>query len=243
MPRANFLTEALLCFLAAAALAAGRANADEADIRKALQDKFPEVKVEKITKTEFNGLYEVLVQDQIVYTDAKGSFLFQGSIVDLKSGKNITAERKSDLTRINFNELPLSLAIKAVKGNGKRKLVVFSDPDCPFCKRLENEFLKVTDVTVYTFLYPIDSLHPQAREKSKAIWCSADRLKAWNDYMLNNTAPKAAGNCDTPLAKIGELGEKYKISGTPTLFFANGRKVPGAVPAEQIEQMLNAALK
>ena len=241
MTGTTFLNKALLLFFAAAGLVACSANANEATIRKAFEEKFPDAKVEKVTKTEFGGLYEVLVQDQIVYTDAKGSFLLQGSLIDLKTGKNVTADRRGELTRINFDALPLDLAIKIVKGNGKRKMAIFSDPDCPFCRRLENDLTKVTDVTIYTFLYPIDSLHPQAREKSKAIWCSPDRVKAWNDYMLNNTAPTAATTCDTPLAKIGELGEKYRINGTPTIYFANGRKVPGAVPAEQLEQMLNAA--
>ena len=243
MTRATLFHRAALCLFAAAGLLAGGAYAGEAEIRKSFQDKFPEAKVEKVTKTEFGDLYEVFVQDQLIYTDAKGSFLLQGTLVDLKSGKNVTAERKGELTRINFDDLPLNLALKIVKGNGKRKMAVFSDPDCPFCRRLENELEKVTDVTIYTFLYPIDSLHPQAREKSKAIWCAPDKIKAWNDYMLTNNAPKGPTNCDTPLAKIGELGEKYKITGTPTIFFTNGRKVPGAVPLEQLEQMLNAAAK
>lgn len=243
MMRSGFLRKVLVFSFVAGSLAAGSVYADEAGIRKAFEEKFPEAKVDKITKTDFGGLYEVFVQDQVVYTDANGSFLLQGTLIDLKSGKNVTSERRSELSKINFDDLPLNLAFKTVKGNGKRKMAVFSDPDCPFCRRLENDLAKVTDVTIYTFLFPIDSLHPQAREKAKAIWCAPDRVKAWNDYMATNATPNGPTNCDTPLAKIADLGEKYKINGTPTIFFANGRKVPGAVPAEQLEQMLNAATK
>lgn len=225
------------------------ANADEAEIRKAIQDKFSEVKIQKISKTGYGGLFEVYMlaesgkHDIIVYTDSKGSFLLEGNLIDLKQDKNITSERRAELTKVSFDALPLDLALKTVKGNGKRKMAIFSDPDCPFCKRLEGDLAKITDVTIYTFLYPIDSLHPQAREKSKAIWCAPDRVKAWNDYMQSNTTPAGPANCETPLAKIDELGEKYRISGTPTIFFANGRKVPGAIPAEQLEKMLDAAAK
>ena len=232
-----------------AGLAPCAANADDAEIRKAIQEKFPDVKIQKITKTVYGGLFEVYMLDEggktdlLIYTDSKGSFLIEGNLMDLKLDKNITSERRAELTKINFDALPLDLALKIVKGNGKRKMVVFSDPDCPYCRRLENDLAKITDVTIYTFLYPIDSLHPQAREKAKAIWCSADRVKAWNDYMLTNTVPTTSPTCDTPLARIAELGEKYRINGTPTIFFANGRKVPGAVPAEQLEKMLNAASK
>ncbi len=243
MTNTKFFHKTLLFFFAAAGLVACSANADEATIRKNFQEKFPEVKVDKITKTTYGGLYEIYAQDQIIYTDAKGNFLLQGNLIDLKSGLNVTADRKSDLSRIDFNALPLDLALKVVKGNGSRKIAVFSDPDCPFCHRLETELVKITDVTIYTFLYPIDALHPQAREKTKSILCSPDKIKAWNDYMLNNIQPTAATDCETPLAKLDALGEKYRITGTPTIFFTNGRKVPGAAPAEQLEKMLIAAEK
>lgn len=229
-------------FLAALSLCAS-ALADEAAIRKAFKDKFPELNVEKVTRTPYSGLYEVFAQDQIVYTDEKGSFVVIGRLVDLKSGQDVTSERRGELSRVNFNDLPLSLAIKIVKGNGKRKMAVFSDPDCPFCKRLENELTKVTDVTIYTFLYPIDSLHPNAAEKARAVWCSSEQVKSWNDLMLNGVTPKATAKCDDPISKIAELGEKYRVTGTPTIIFSNGRKVPGAVPAEELEKMLNATAK
>jgi len=237
----TFLHQALPVFFAAIGLVACSANADEAAIRKSFQEKMPEAKLDKVTKTDYNGLYEVLIQGQIVYTDAKGTFFIDGNVIDFKTGANVTEARKAELTRIDFSSLPLDLAIKAVKGNGSRKMAVFSDPDCPFCKRLENELTKVTDVTIYYFLFPIDSLHPNARDKAKAIWCSPDRLKAWNDYMLNGVQPTAATTCETPLAKIDSLGQKFRINGTPTIYFTNGHKVPGAVPAAQLDKMLSAS--
>jgi thiol:disulfide interchange protein DsbC len=226
----------------AALLLCACALADEAAIRKAFKEKFPELQIEKITKTQYSALYEVFAQDQIVYTDEKGSFLIMGRLVDMKSGQDVTAERRGELTRVSFNDLPLNLAMKIVKGNGKRKVAVFSDPDCPFCKRLEKDLTKVTDVTIYMFLFPIDSLHPNAAEKARAVWCSSDQIKSWNELMLNGVVPQAT-KCDDPIDKIAEVGEKYRITGTPTLIFPNGRKVPGAIPAEEMEKMLNAAAK
>lgn len=216
------------------------AQADETAIRKALQEKAPDVAIEKITRTPYGGLYEVFFQDQIVYTDENGSFVIQGRLIDLKTDTDVTMQRRNELSRINFNGLPLNLAIKTVKGNGKRKLAIFSDPDCPYCKRLEQELESITDVTIYTFLYPIDSLHPAAREKARAIWCAQDQVKTWNDLMLRGVVPPTPENCEAPIQKIVELGDKFRVSGTPTLFFANGRRVPGAVPKDQLEKMLAA---
>jgi thiol:disulfide interchange protein DsbC len=238
MTIARSSVHSLMCVLALALCAS--ALADEAAIRKSLKERFPELSVDRVTKTPYSGLYEVFAHDEIVYTDENGTFLFQGRILDLKDGRNVTAERKSDLSRVSFDGLPLNLAIKIVKGNGKRKMAIFSDPDCPFCKRLEKELTKVTDVTIYTFLYPIESLHPEAADKAKAVWCSADRVKVWNELMLNGVTPKPPAKCDNPLDKIAELGEKYRVTGTPTIIFPNGRKVPGAVPSEELEKMLNA---
>lgn len=241
MKLSTFNRTTLPLLFATVSLLACSANADEAAIKKTFGEKFPQAKVQKITKTDYAGLYEVLIEGQIVYTDAKGTFLLEGNLMDLKQDKDITSERKAELTKIDFNSLPFDLAIKKVKGNGKRKVAVFSDPDCPFCHRLEKELVNVNNVTIYTFLYPIDSLHSEAREKSKAIWCSTDKVKAWDDYMLNSVAPTAAPTCDNPVEKITELGKKHGINGTPTLYFVNGKKVPGAVPAAQLEKMLDAA--
>ena len=219
------------------------AMADEASVKKAVETTYPKFKVDKVTKTAFGGLYEVFIGGQIIYTDEKVSFLIaEGRLVDTKTKKDITGERLEELTRIDFASLPLDQAIKVVKGNGSRKLVVFSDVDCPYCKRLErNELSNITDVTIYTFLYPIEQLHPDAASKSKLIWCANDRVKAWSDWILRDQLPAAAGNCEVPLEKVGQLARKSGVTRTPTLFFADGRRMLGAQPYKEIERMLTAA--
>jgi len=170
------------------------AMADEASVKKAVEAAYPKFKVDSVVKTPYGGLYEVFMGGQIVYTDEKLTFLIaEGRLVDPKTKKDITGERLDELTKVDFNSLPLEQAIKVVKGNGSRKLVVFSDVDCPFCKRLEqNELSKITDVTVYTFLYPIEQLHPDAANKSRLIWCASNRVKAWNDWIFNNVLPSSS---------------------------------------------------
>jgi thiol:disulfide interchange protein DsbC len=168
----------------------------------------------------------------------------EGRLVDPKTKKDITGERLEELTKIDFSTLPLDQAIKVVKGNGSRKLVVFSDVDCPYCKRLEqNELTNITDVTIYTFLYPIQQLHPDSANKSKAIWCASNRVKAWQDWILNSQLPNSAGNCEVPIEKIGDLARKIGVTSTPTLFFADGKRMLGAQPYKEIERALVAAKK
>ncbi len=228
------LAPALLLFFVAACFAQN----DVASIKKAIAEKFPEAGGNiEVTKTTF-GWYEVFAGGRLFYTDENVTYFFLGNIVDAKSMSNITAQRLQKLTAIKFESLPLDYAIKTVKGNGKRKVAVFSDPDCPYCKRLEKDLVNVTDVTIYTFLYPIASLHPDAERKSKAIWCSSNRQKAWDDFMLRGVAP-ADKKCDTPLDEIQAVGQKYKMNGTPTLVFADGRVVPGAIPVSDMETYLN----
>lgn len=219
------------------------AIADEASLKKAIEAAYPKFKVESVTKTPYAGLYEVFMGGQIIYTDEKLTFLIaEGHLVDPKTKKDITGERLEELTKIDFSSLPLDQAIKVVKGNGSRKLVVFSDVDCPFCKRLEqNELSNITDVTIYTFLYPIEQLHPDAANKSKSIWCAPNRVKAWNDWIFNNKLPASTAKCEVPLEKVGELARKYGVSSTPTLFFADGRRLLGAQPYKEIENYLQAA--
>lgn len=221
------------------------AIADEASVKKAVEAAYPKFKVEKVTKTPYTGLYEVFMGGQIIYTDEKMSFLIaEGRLVDPKTKKDITGERLEELTRIDFSTLPLNQAIKVVKGNGSRKLVVFSDVDCPFCKRLErNELSNINDVTIYTFLYPIEQLHPDAANKSKLIWCAKDRVKAWDDWILRDQLPSSAGSCDLPLEKIGELARKVGVTSTPTLIFSDGKRMLGAQPYKEIERMLSAVKK
>lgn len=216
-------------------------HANEADLKKKIEAAYPKFKVESIVKTPYAGLYEVFMGGQIIYTDEKLTFLIaEGHLVDPKTRKDITGERLEELTKIDFNSLPLDKAIKVVKGNGSRKIAVFSDVDCPYCKRLErNELSNIDNVTIYTFLYPLEQLHPNATEKSKLIWCAANREQAWKDWILNDKLPKSAGNCEVPLEEVGELARKVGVSSTPTLIFADGKRMMGAQPYEAIEAAMN----
>ena len=227
------------CLLLALLFFAGAAAADEVTVRKAVQEKFPDASIESVVKTPYFGLYEVYIAGELLYTDEKVNYFFIGNVVDAKNFRNLSEERKRKLSAIKFDTLPLDMAIKIVKGNGKRKVAIFSDPYCPFCQRLERDMVNVTNVTIYTFLYPIESLHPGATEKSKAIWCAPDRVKAWNEFMLNHSGPNAQASCETPVEKIVEYGRSKGFNGTPTLIFADGEVIPGAIPAAQLEQMLN----
>ena len=219
--------------------------ADEASLRKVIEAAYPKFKVDSVVKTPYGGLYEVFMGGQIIYTDDKFSFLIaEGRLVDPKTKKDLTGERMDELTKIDFNSLPLDQAIKVVKGNGSRKLVVFSDVDCPFCKRLEQRELSgINDVTIYTFLYPIEQLHPDAANKSRSIWCASNRVKAWNEWIFNNKLPETTSKCDVPLEKVGELARKVGVNSTPTMFFENGKRMLGAQPRDEIEKSLQAAKK
>jgi len=220
--------------LAQAAEPAGKLTS-EAIIKRTLEGRLGGVKVDAVAKTPYLGLYEVRLDNEILYTDEKMNYIFSGNIIDGKSMQNLTEKRLRDLSAIKWENLPLDAAVKTVRGNGKRMLAVFSDPNCPYCKRFEKELAKVDDITIYTFLYPI--LSEDSHEKSKAVWCSADKSKAWSALMLNGTVP-AAARCDTPIENNLALARKYHITGTPTLVFANGERVPGAIPQAQLEKML-----
>ena len=219
------------------------AIADEASVKKAVEAAYPKFKVDSVVKTSYAGLYEVFMGGQIIYTDEKMTFLIaEGHVVDPKSKKDMTTDRLDELTKVDFYSLPLDQAIKVVKGNGSRKLVVFSDVDCPYCKRLEqNELVNITDVTIYTFLYPLIQLHPDSANKSKSIWCAANRTKAWEDWILNNQLPKSAGNCEVPLEKVGDLARKLGVNSTPTLIFSDGKRMAGAQPYKEIEKAMAVA--
>jgi len=224
------------------ALFSSSALADEAILRRAIEATYPKVRIESITKTNYAGLYEVFLDGQIIYTDEKFSFLIaEGRLVEPKTKRDITGERMDELTKVDFAALPFDQAIKIVKGNGSKKLAVFSDPDCPYCKRLEQkELVNITDVTIYTFLYPLEQLHPDAGNKSKAIWCAPDRAKAWTDWTMNGQLPEGAASCDTPLDKVADLGRKLGITSTPTLIFASGKRILGAYPSKEIEKAMSA---
>lgn len=216
------------------------AQADEADIKKAMEAKLG-AKVVSVTKSGYLGLYEIYAEGNIFYTDEKMTAIILGAqLIDGKTMKNVTEERMKKLTAIKFSELPLDRAIKHVRGDGKRVLATFEDPNCGYCKRLAKELLKLDNVTVYTFLYPI--LSEDSLRKSRQIWCSPDRAKAWNDWMVDGKAPPAKEDCDTSaVTRNQEFGRKLNITGTPTIFFADGERVPGAMPLDQIEQRLGKA--
>lgn len=212
--------------------------ADELDVKKAMEAKLG-TKVESVTKAGYFGLYEVYADGAIFYTDEKlTAIMVGGQLVDGKTMKNVTEDRLKKLTAIRFSDLPFERAIKQVRGDGKRVLATFEDPNCGYCKRLAKEIKSLENVTIYTFLYPIlseDSVH-----KSRQIWCSADRSKAWNEWMQEGKAPSAREDCDTSaLEKNREFGRKLNITGTPTIFFGDGERVPGAMPLARIEQRLN----
>lgn len=230
-------------FLSALMLLSVSAHAGEAEIRKAFKEKFSDTEISSVSKTAYGGLYEVVVDGQVAYATGDGKYLVLGNVIDLASKRNLTAERNAKLMEVKWSTLPLDLAIKEVRGNGSRKLAVFSDADCPYCRKLEPELEKLSNVTIYTFLYPIEGLHPAAVPRSKKIWCESDRLKAWKAYMLKGEEPKAKGDCANPVDEIVALGVKLKVSGTPTIIFENGQRIPGYVPAAKLEQMLSAAGK
>ena len=215
-------------------------QADEADVRKAMEAKLG-AKVESVTKSGYLGLYEVYMEGNIFYTDEKmTAFIAGGQLIDAKTMKNTTEERMRKLTAIKFSELPLDRAIKQVRGNGKRVMATFEDPNCGYCKRLAKDLQKLENATVYTFLLPI--LSEDSLKKSRQIWCSSDRAKAWNDWMVDGKTPAGKEDCDTSAVdKNREFASKLKITGTPTIFFADGERVPGAMPLDRIEQKLSAA--
>ena len=223
---------------AAKAPADAAPTADAAAVKKLLEQKFPGATVSNVSKSGYFGLYEAQFDGQLVYTDAKVAYVMVGAIYDTTTKQNLTEDRLRKLNRIAWDSLPLELALKKVKGKGTRKLAVFSDADCPFCKRFENELTGVDDVTVYTFLFPIDQLHPEAARKSKQIWCAPDRQKAWDEYFAAGKLPDNKGDCETPIAATQALGQKLRINATPTLVFADGSIIPGALPKDRLEAEL-----
>jgi len=214
------------------------ADATEAAIKKAIEPRLGEgAKVESVSKTPYAGLYEVQVDGDVIYTDAKAQYLFIGRVVDSQTYRDFTKEKIQAINKVKFSDLPLDLAIKTVKGNGKRTIAVFEDPNCGYCKRFQKTLLEVDNVTVYTFQYNI--LAQDSIEKSRNIWCSSNPGKAWSDWMLNGKEASAApATCNAPHDQVLALGQKMKITGTPTIIFADGSRIPGAIDAKGLEQKL-----
>ena len=219
------------------ALAGASSFAQEAAIRKNLGSRLPEFqKIDEVTKTEMPGIFEVRVDNDLFYTDASGSYLIQGHMIDVNQRRNVTAERMEKITAIAFDSLPTKDAFTIVRGNGKRKIAVFEDPNCGYCKRFERDLQNVDNVTIHMYLYPI--LGGDSPAKSRAVWCAKDRAATWQDLMVRDKpAPAADAKCDVDaIARNVELGRKLRITGTPTVVFADGSRVPGAINAAQIEQ-------
>jgi thiol:disulfide interchange protein DsbC len=229
--------------LMALSLSSAFAQGHEATIRKALSERIPQIpKIEEITPTPLAGIYELrLSTNEIYYSDATGNYLIQGNLIDTKNKRNLTEEREAKLSAIDFQSLPLKDAITIVHGNGKRKLAVFEDPNCGYCKRFERDLAKIDNVTVYLFLLPV--LGPGSVEKSRNVWCAKDPAAAWVNLMQKDMAP-AAAQCNTAaIDRNLEFARKYKITGTPTLVAQDGTRVPGAIDSAKIERLLADASK
>ncbi len=232
-----------LVALGIAALAQA-ALADDAAIRKNIAERMPDFpKIDEISKTPIPGIFEIRLGNDIFYTDEQGHYVFDGQLIETKNRTSLTEARINKLTAIDFAALPLKDAIVWKTGTGARKLVVFADPNCGYCKKFERELQQVKNVTVYTFLYPI--LGGDSPDKSRDIWCAKDSTKAWRDWMLEGTAPaRTMGTCDTAaIVRNITMGRKHKINGTPALVFEDGLRVPGAMTIEQVEKQFVASHK
>jgi len=238
----TFLRGALGAALIAAMALGCSAHADQTTdkLKATLQARLPDLQIKSITKAPVAGLYEVNVGAQLIYSDANGDYVFVGDLLDTKAHANLTEARLAEINKVDFASLPLADAVKVVKGNGSRKIAVFSDPNCPYCKQLEASLKSIDNITVYTFLYPV--LSDDSTAKAKAIWCSADRAKTWEAWMLERRAPSGTGSCDTSaIDKNLALGRGMNVTGTPTIILADGRRLPGAVSADALERALGKA--
>jgi thiol:disulfide interchange protein DsbC len=223
---------------AKAAVAQGKSagQPSEAELKKMIEPRLGDgVKIDTIKATPYSGLYEIRIGSDILYTDAKGDYLFMGNVFQTKNMQNLTKERTDELSKVKFADLPLDQAIKIVKGDGKRVMAIFEDPNCGYCKRFRNTLAEVDNVTVYSFMYPI--LGGDSPAKAKNIWCAGDSKVALEEWMTKNKeAVAAAADCKNPVEKVMELGQKLRISGTPTIIFADGSRIPGAIDAKGLER-------
>jgi thiol:disulfide interchange protein DsbC len=214
----------------------------DAEIRKTMGERYPGLpKIDEIRATGMSNLYELRMGNEIVYTDAKAQFLIQGELADTATHRNLTEERVNKLTAIDFAALPIKDAIVWKNGNGKRKIAVFADPNCGYCKKFEKDLLNVKDVTVYTFVIPI--LGGDSPEKSRSIWCAKDNTSVWRDWMVKGaTPPRAMGECDSAAVERNlAMARKFKINGTPAIVFEDGTRAPGAIPAAEVERRMSKA--
>lgn len=227
-------------------LLSGAVAANEAEIRRNLEPKIGGAKIEAVQPAPIAGLFEVQIRAaeglQIVYTDATGNMVIQGNIVDLRQGKDLTRERMQKLSAIDFKKLPLDLAVKVQRGNGRRVLAMFSDPYCPACRQFERSLAQLNDVTIYVFMYPV--IRPENADHSRAVWCSPDRVKAWLDLAAapKPKIPDAPARCDNPVDKVLALGKSLGVNSTPTLYLVNGEKISGGLPPADLRDLLDQAV-
>jgi thiol:disulfide interchange protein DsbC len=205
-----------------------------------LQARFPDAKILSISPSPLPGIYEIVSANLIVYTDISGDHVLMGPLIESRGGWNLTEERLGELRGVDFAALPLDQAIRIVKGTGRRRMALFADPLCPFCKELEEALVQVTDVTIYVFLFPLEGLHPGATQKAHDIWCSADPGQAWTGWLLHEQAvATAASGCESdPVARIQQLARELRINSTPTVVFGSGMRLDGAVSTEHLERLL-----
>jgi thiol:disulfide interchange protein DsbC len=227
----------LLCLALSLSLSLAHADDGVEELEQRLKAQYPATQIERVQLSEIPALYEVTMGQNAAYTDASGRYFVFGHLYDMQTQRDLTAERMEKQQRLAFADLPLADAIKTVHGKGERVLAVFSDPDCPYCRRLEGELDQLDNVTIYTFAYPLESLHPEAKDKAIAVWCAQGRAQAWQALMKTGKVP-AKGRCEHPIARNIELGQRLGIHGTPTLLSSDGRVLPGAASSERIEQWL-----
>ena len=242
----NFLNHSKLvlktAIAAAAVVCAGLASAQQADpgMLATLKKLYPNTTFKEVNRTVVPGVFEVIMGQNVAYVEESGRYFMFGRMFDMQTQQDLTAAKLENVNKVDVSKLPKEDAIKKVKGDGSRTMYVFSDPDCPYCKQLEQNLKGLNNVTIYTFPYPLEGLHPDAKRKSIGVWCSSDKVAAWDDLMLNGK-PAANGNCDHPVDRNIKLGQQLGATGTPTLFAADGRKLPGAASAEKIDQWLDGA--
>lgn len=232
----------ILASTAAAMLITG-AHAGEAAVRTTVQRMFPDSEAPTIAKTPVPGLFEAAVDGQVFYVSEDGGHVLGGPLIDTRTKRNLTETRLAQINKISFDTLNTKLAISWVKGSGARKLAIFEDPDCPYCKVLEKTLREIDDVTIHVFLFPIDQLHPEAAAKSRSVWCAPDRAKAWADVMHAGVVPAGPAKCADPIAEISAFAKSHRISGTPTMILADGTRLVGAVPRARLEAELQRASK
>jgi thiol:disulfide interchange protein DsbC len=221
----------------AAAAAAGQKSIEDA-VRDRVATKLGG-DIKSVRRMPF-GLFEVVADGEVVYVDEQVNYLVAGRVFDTRTKEDLTAKTREEVLRVDFKSLPLQLAVKTVRGDGSRVMVIFADPNCPYCKRLEKDMVQLKNTTIYTFLYPI--LSDDSYQKSEAIWCAKDRSAAWTQLMVNGRDPGAApSDCKHPLEDLLALGHKLHVTGTPTIVFTDGQRAPGVIPVDRIEEMMAAA--